>query len=67
MEGLAAALARMGMRAAIEAQGRLAVLTLQDGAGLPPAAVRAAISAAARDAGFQNVAVDVTAADATNA
>ena len=66
-ERLAAALAGMGVRAAVEAQGRLAMLTLRDRAGLPASAVRAAIVAAAREAGFQSVAVDVTAADATNA
>lgn len=56
---LATALAALGFAATVETHGRLAVLTTPRHAGIPDAALRAAIVEAGRDAGFSSVALEL--------
>ena len=56
---LAASLAQLGIEAAIETDGRMALLRVRGAPALPDADVRAAILRAGREAGYSSVAIEL--------
>lgn len=56
---LAAALAQLGIAAAIETDGRMALLNVGGAPALPDAELRAAILQAGREAGYSSVAIEL--------